>query len=336
MSRTISPTVTITLTATETPLVYPYLLVIEAYNEAGEKVKVIVNTKINTEISGFDTMVGNTVTAVFNPSETDLTLRFPGIWTDTILNVPYVDFSWDGKNANSQDVSQGVYYIKVMVTDNYGHMNTIVKEVQLLRTEEFVRVSIYNTSGEVVRRIEQGVVPGTQLSLETEDVFYINSGNNSTTIKLGGAGTMQWDGKNSLGSLVASGIYEVRVEVKDNTGYTVSSSRTITVLNEISGALLSDVKAYPNPSVLDDYSAAVMRLEWQSAAIGKITIRIYNVAGELVDRITGRIENLGADWDMQSASGQRLAAGFYPAVITAESQQGVTERLAVKLVIIRK
>jgi flagellar hook assembly protein FlgD len=325
------------MTPTNTPLTYPYNLVIEAYNEAGEKVKLIAQEVISTQVKDFETMVGNTLTGVFNPAEADLNLRFPGIWTGGTINVPYVDFAWDGTNANGQNASQGVYYIKVLVTDEYGHTDTIIKEVQLLRTEEYVRVSIYNSAGELVRRMQQDTVPGTQISLEVDDVFHVNSDtSNSTTIKLGGAGTMQWDGKNSLGSIVDSGIYEVSVELKDKSGFTVYSTKTITVLNETSGPVISALKAYPNPVVIGSSSSPAMRVQWTSAATGKVVIRFYNTAGELVSRLDTKIENLFVDWGMTTPGGANLAPGFYAAVIEAVSDMGITERVMIKLAIIRQ
>jgi flagellar hook assembly protein FlgD len=248
--------------------------------------------------------------------------------------VLYSDFAWDGTNDNGQDIKQGAYYIKVIVTDEYGHINTTIREVQLIRSDEYVRVNIYNAAGELVRRLEQASVPGTQVSLEVEDVFHISGGSNATTIKLGDAGAMQWDGKNSLGSLVSSGIYEISVEVKERNGYVVHSTKTITVLNESSGPIMSGVKFYPNPAVAD--ATYVMRLAWTAAAPGKVVIRIYNMAGELVTRMESRMENLFADWDMSSQGGERLAPGFYAAVIDAVSTSGEKQRTAIKLAIIRK
>jgi flagellar hook assembly protein FlgD len=215
-------------------------------------------------------------------------------------------------------------------------MNTTIKEISLIRTEEYVRLSIYNTSGELVRRLEQSVVPGAQLSLDVDDVFYIKAGEeNSTTIKLGDAGNMQWDGKNSLGALVSSGMYEVSVEVKDGTGYTVYSTKTITVLNEMSGPVLSDVKAYPNPAVADEYSYSQMRIQWAGTAEGDITVRVYNTAAELVTVLRAKIADAGIDWDMETQAGSKLSGGFYAAVIEAVTKDGVRERAVLKLAIIR-
>jgi len=308
-----------------------------AYNEAGEEVKLIGQAVINSAVSDFEMLVGNTETSTFDPTEAALTLRFPGLLAIGTTNVPYIDFAWDGTNANSQPASQGIYYIKVLVTDSYGHTNTIIKEVQLLRSEQYVRLSIYNAAGELVRRIQQNTVPGTQITLDVDEVFYINAGTvNSTTIKLGAAGTIQWDGKNSLGTLVSSGIYEVAVEVKDKTGFTTYSTKTITVLNEASGPIISGLKAYPNPSVITQFSGAKMRLQWTSGSTGKLTIRFYNVAGELVSTINTKVENLFTDWTMTASDGEDLSPGFYLAVLEAVSSDGVIERTMVKLALIRK
>lgn len=312
------------------------MFTLEAYNAAGEKVKIIAQEVINTDVTGFDTMVGNTVTSIFNPTESGLVLRFPEIWTAYQVGGAYVDFTWDGTNENGQSAGQGIYYIKATVTDNYGHMNTTIKEVQLLRSEKYVRISIYSSSGELVRRIEQGYVPGTEVTLDTPDVIYISGANNAIDIKLGAAGTVQWDGKNSLGVLVNSGIYEVSMELKESTGFTLRSSKTVTVLNENQGPAVSGVKIYPNPVVAYEDDGKTIRVAWTAAGTGKITIRIYNVAAELVAKIEARIEDLFADWDMTAADGARLSAGFYVAEVEAVTTGGKVERYAAKLALIRR
>jgi hypothetical protein len=147
---------------------------------------------------------------------------------------------------------------------------------------------------------------------------------------------MQWDGKNSLGSIVSSGMYEVSVELKDKSGFTVYSTKTITVLNEAAGPVISALKAYPNPVVFGASVSPVMRVQWTSASTGKFVIRFYNTAGELVSRMDTKIENLFVDWGMTTQGGAKLAPGFYAAVIEAVSDMGVTERVMIKLAIIRQ
>lgn len=340
MTPTATPSCTYTNVPTiaPSPLVYPYNFTLEVYNAAGERVKIIGQATINALMSGFDAMIGNTVTSVFNATEGSMTFRFPGIWTDEQINVPYVDFSWDGTNDNGQNISQGVYYIKAMVLDEYGHTKATIKEIQLIRSEKYVRVSIYNSSGELVKRIEQSYVPGmqVQVSLETDEVFHVSGGNNSTVIKLGAAGTMEWDGRNTFGSLVSSGIYEISMELKQSTSYTLYASKTMAVLNESSGPIMSAIKAYPNPAMAGEGSNAVIHFQWLATSKGKVTIRVYDVAGGLVAKIDAKIEDLFVDWDMTTQDGSRLAGGLYAAVIEALTQPGVREKTTIKLAVIRR
>jgi hypothetical protein len=108
------------------------------------------------------------------------------------------------------------------------------------------------------------------------------------------------------------------------------------VLNESSGAIMSDVKFCPNPAYAYQDDGSVIRIAWTGAATGKITIRIYNTAGELAARIESRIEKFFVDWDMTSPGGGRLAPDFYVAVVDAVSTAGVKQRTTVKLAVIRK
>jgi len=338
-------TATPTPTNSPTPIQFPYILVIEAYNEAGELVKLIGESRINENISGFDTLVSGNPVTVFNPSDPSgqLVLRFPGIWTPEQKNVDYVDFTWAGLNENGQPINQGVYYIKVSVKDNYGHVETTVKDIQVLKTEQYTRVSIYNTAGEVIRVLESPVVSGTVLNLDSmEDVMYVDNGG-SVAIKFGAPGQLEWDGKNMEGKMVSNGIYEIRVEIKTADGYTVSGVKTVTVLSQRGSSILVDEsnplaypKSYPNPVYAYTGGGEYASIDWFSAVPGEITIKIYNMAGELVRRIEGNLAVKPVKWDLRTTGGQDACSGLYVAVLYAKAKDGRRDIASVKISLIRK
>jgi len=321
---------------TITEVVYPFVLIVEAYNEAGERVKLIGEATVNSnDLGGVMTLVNGKEETVFDPSKGEMTFRFPGILSIDDPAVNYIDFKWDGRNENGQDINQGVYYIKIRATDAYGHVNTTVKEVSVLKTEEYIRVSIYNTAGELVRRMEQEKTPGSITGLEINSVVYIDE-NSGTTIKIGTTDSMQWDGKNSFGDLVASGLYEVQLEVKDESGYTVFSTQTITVLNNGSREILGEIKAFPNPSYIGEEEEGTIRIQWTGIGEGTVTVRIYNIAAEMCAKITSRIQDGHADWNVKNMANSRMAGGYYVAVIEANEKGGMMERRIVKLVVVRR
>jgi flagellar hook assembly protein FlgD len=343
-------TFTNTATVTLTPVVFPYILTIEAYNEAGEKVKIIAQTMVNSnDITDFQTLVtdpsGTTLAAgqVFDPAAGPLVLRFTGIWTPSTLGAAYVDFPWDGKNQNAQDVSQGIYYIKISVTDAYGHVETNIQEIQLLKSAGLVRVSIYNAAGELVRRIEDPNVPSANVGLDVPDVVQVGGGA-TATIKVSDTQSVIWDGKNATGETVESGIYEVQLEAQKGNAFEIIESKTINVLELKGASMLTDPadpklfpKVYPNPLVVDGSAAnQAVTIEWYSSAAGGVIVKIYNIAGELIRQFDANMANKSVQWNLTSNGGNSVSGGTYVVLLQAKSADGRTETRYTKFSVIRK
>ncbi|HRU40013.1 MAG TPA: FlgD immunoglobulin-like domain containing protein, partial [Candidatus Goldiibacteriota bacterium] len=247
-TRTASPTSTMTDTRTPTitltPVKYPYVLVLEVYNEAGEKVKTLADTGVAGDMSEVLLMASGKEAYAFNASSGPLTVFFPGL--DANSQAGGVSFAWDGRADNGQNAGQGVYHIKATVTDSYGHVNTKVMNVQLLRVEEYARLSVYNTAGELVARVENASAGTGDRSLEMPDVIYTGYGAAPQAIKYSEFDTLVWDGRNLEGRLVMSGTYEVVLEIKAADGYSMAAVKTISVLCLGGPPVPGEIKAYPN------------------------------------------------------------------------------------------
>jgi flagellar hook assembly protein FlgD len=315
---------------------FPYILSVEAYNEAGEKVRTIGVIQLSSGINGMQMEEGGKITDLFNPADGSLSIIFPGI--DSPGSTGGVTLDWDAKNDSGMDVSQGVYYIKAEVMDNYGHVNTLTEQITVLKTEEWARISIYNEAGEIVARLQDNVAPAEPIELESDNVILVGGGAAPAAFKYSASGTLYWDGKNSFGDLVSSGIYEIQLEVKTKNGYsTVVESKTVTVLAAQPGRILGDVKVYPNPCVFQDEPAAPVTINWTNKSKGEVTIRIYNIAGELIKTIRAGLDSLpGANWDMTSSNGKYTGSGLYVIVIHARSAAGQQETKKIKFAVIQK
>jgi flagellar hook assembly protein FlgD len=316
---------------------YPYEAQVDVYNEAGEKVQSLGSTILLNTVSDVALLLSNgSLTSVFNPQDSALTIRIGDQQMPGTTITSHVDFLWNGDNLNGQKIAPGPYYVKVTIFDTFGVANTVVKEVQVIQVDEYVKVSIYNSGGEIVKQVYLPKPGGNVVDLNVDDVFYVGNNNNSTAIKFGDNGSFNWDGKNSLGNLVGSGTYEVYVEVRAGNGFTVAASKTITVLNEATGSLLGALKCYPNPYVVQNSAAGVMHMAWAGTGPGTVRVKVYNVAGELVDKFETDISTGHVDWDMKAVNGGKLASGYLIAYIEAISDTGAFERRLIKLVIIRK
>jgi len=274
-----------------------------------------------------DKEIGN----IFDIKEGNLVIRVNGKTPDNIL-LNYTDFKWDGTNDNGQEIKNGKYYIKITTRDKYGHTEVKVKDLTVVKTEEYVRLSIYNTAGEVVRRIEKEKARDVRIDLSVEDVIYIGEGK-KIEIEYGNGAYMEWDGKNSEGRLVDSGIYELQIEVKTKEGYSVMATKTVTILKGKEDNILGDVKICPNP--FDNKRGSTIRIEWTNIEKGEVNIKIYNIAGELIKKISGKKEKGSVSWNITTPEGKKVTSGIYLVIIEGKDTQGRVKIIDKKLVIIR-
>ena len=339
---TATPSFTDTPTATDTPTItptypsYPYTVEIEAYNSAGEKVKIITRSFITGEMTAAIIMTGGVENTVFNPSAGLLTIRLPGVNAPGFPGGTFADFTWDGTTDSGQNISPGIYYIKMTAVDTYGHASTIVREVELYRSGEFVKLSVFNSAGELVRVIKSQNMPAGSVSLEVDDVTKIGRPGEAVAILYGGTLPIVWDGKNSEGRTVDSGVYELMLESVNEAGIKQMAAKSITVFNQKTNDAISSEKIYPNPCVITGISVLNVRAQWYASAAGLMTIRIYNIHGEQIRSLNAPLTAGFADWDLKTSAGSPAAGGIYVVVMTAKTDAGQISVKTLKLAVIKE
>jgi uncharacterized repeat protein (TIGR01451 family) len=331
-----TPTCTLTPTITPTTPPYPYIVSIDVYNSAGELVKNIINTAITQAVGPVLLLTGDIEGGSFNPGAGKLKVRLPGINTSGNLTGPYTDFYWDGTSDSGQDVTPGIYYIKVSTKDTYEHTATVIKEIELLRAQAYVKVSVYNSAGELIRVIKNTDMPQGVAILDVEDVSKIGKPGENVAVNYGSALPIVWDGKNSGGAAVTSGVYEIVVDVMNVDGIKNTVSKSITVLNESSGAAISGEKAYPNPVIIDASSQEKITFSWITAFTGTLTVRIYNMNGEAVKSINSPLTAGSAIWDLRTQSNRTVSSGVYTAVLQSKTDGGQNSVKIIKFAVLRK
>ena len=304
--------------------------------------KLLVQTPISGDVGVYQMLMNNEVTSVFNPATGQLEFRFKGIQSPDQLGAGAdheISFFWNGNSDSGQEVSPGLYYLKISTVDTYDHVTTHIESINILRMEEYARINIYNSAGELVRRLETDNVTSANVSLEVEDVIQV--GKNSGVISIeyaAGATPLTWDGLNSQGRTVDSGVYEIQLELKTEQGFKVMASKSITILNAGADGIIADEKIFPNPVIVtDDATPAFVTIKWLSAASGSARLKIYNMAGELVKEINTTIASgvTGIKWDLKSAGGQSAASGMYVVVISTLKTTGESEVKKIKMAIVR-
>ena len=117
-----------------------------------------------------------------------------------------------------------------------------------------VRVRVYNEAGELVKQVlvEQRFDPATNINLASgKTITTLNGAGNKVDIYDGNSLLATWNGDNSNGSPVANGVYHIQVDTFDPLGLSSSVSQPVMV----------------------------------DRAVAKVSVAIYNEAGEVVKHL---------------------------------------------------
>ena len=308
---------------------------IEVYNEAGEKIKLLVQTGATDQVQKVVLLANGSDTTTFSPQDGPLTISIPGTLTSDQLG-GNVSYDWDGQNDSGQAIAPGVYYIKVSFTDSYDHVQTIIQNINVLGLDKHLRVSVYNSAGELVRRLQAGSVPATLTGLEVDDVVSVGKNNPPVNIGYAAGQVMQWDGKNADGKLVDSGMYEIQVELDSGSGYKIASSKSVMVLNDEEKNFVKNMKAYPNPMRFSSEAPKPVTITWDPGVQGNMIIEIYNESSELVSRVSADLASGAASWNAMTPAGSECASGMYLIVFHAKKTSGEIETSWLKFAILKK
>jgi hypothetical protein len=317
-------------------MVYPYIINIRIYNEAGEVVSTVAEDTTSNLMSGVELYANGVTNPATVSGDVPLEIYLPGVQTPATKSTGLpASFMWTAINAQSQNVAPGKYYIKVEQTDDYGHVTSFIKDITVLNAVEYVELNIFNSSGEIVRSIRKtGPVINSKITLSMEDVITIGNNGTPVNIKYGNtaADYIQWDGRNQEGRVVSSGSYEVQVIVQTLKGMTMSS-QSVVVLREEKNYLAS-LLILPNPyNIVNEYNPVVFKWTVKTGAeTGSAYVKIYNLAGELVKTLKGKIEDAGGlTWDTYITPFQRAGTGLYICVLETRNSAGYINRQTAKL-----
>jgi flagellar hook assembly protein FlgD len=269
----------------------------------------------------------------------DKTVFSPDDGSLAVINVDGYTFAWDGKNNQGAVVQNGLYYVKVETTDRFGYTHMQVKEVTVLTNGLTAELRIFNSAGEIVKIIPvEGLTdfgskvltvnpappevfsPGQNTGLEGS-VNYAELTYMGTTV--------QWDGTNENGTIVNNGVYVIQLVGIDGNGSKTVAQTDLTVMH--SGyEVVNNVKIVPNPVNPLQTGSLVIRYDMMSNA--KVTIKVYNVAGELVKTL----EDYNAAGEVRWELNNKVSTGIYILVIYARTDTGMTKTIIEKLAVTYK
>lgn len=236
---------------------------------------------------------------------------------------------WDGRNSSGIIVPDGNYTYKIeakspagqstpvlglilvdgkspLITgvidtpDPFAPDGTKVNTISFTLSEEAnVKINLYDINNDFIKTLTDSTMP---------------SGQNKVT----------WDGKDSAGNIVESGLYLYTVEVEDNFG-NLAPKVTGTITVDLSVPRVTLIGVSPNP-----FKSAGTGLEYIFFNLNHnalTTIKIYDKNNLLVKTIEeDKLRGFGANhatWDGRNLSGQVVNDGKYTYRITAKSPAGI-------------
>jgi len=298
---------------------------IGVYNEAGELVK--------------ELLVGE-----FSQSIDNVTLGPDGMLESIgdyvqVLFKGLVLATWDGTNGAGEPATNGVYYIKVDNTDSLGMTTSVSMKAVVSRTLSRITANIYNSAGEVVRRLYKmvddpvgGAMTGVELStgvIEPGVASPTDPGQLEVVLQTtAGPVTLVWDGRNDKGEVVMGGHYQLEVKWDNGKGNVTEITKGVLVV----GGRIAQGTVVARPNVLTGPGPRVAVIEVNSAQGLRVRGRVYTIAGELVATLESDPMN---PWQTSWEAGN-VASGLYLAVVEGlNSKGGRVLKQIVKIMVVR-
>jgi flagellar hook assembly protein FlgD len=304
------------------------------YNSAGEAVKHLYSGAAQQLPGGFD-LSGNLVAP-----GVPVNISLGGFLANGQSSLP-----WTGLNDGSQSVGGGVYTIKVSETDSFGAVQSWSQEVSVLPPASQESLAIYNSAGELITKLDtSSVLPATSTAQvtnvgfvdPTKTTFVVpdqaaGPGGVPFVLQLSGNGspvTFTWNGRNSQGQEVSSGVYTVQlISQAAGSSSIILDSKGFTIL-DAPGNGGPKVTTGPNPLGPLDKSLTFSASGLAGTEVA--SVKLYNVAGELIAQGVsaagqGKIMLTVGNW----------SAGVYLAVYEIRDSGSLKSRKLIKVAISR-
>jgi hypothetical protein len=184
-----------------------------------------------------------------------------------------------------------------------------------------VRLTLYNSAGEVVRHLYDGSSQFDPVSLTTQSVTGGSNNGLAIAIQIWGVASVNapppivWNGDNDNGQIVANGMYYMKLDVEDSFGKTTSLVKDVPVLGNVggnslaifnsAGELVRNIELSTLPGRLTDFS-----VDGATGATGA------NSAGTVVGGLKlNLVDDTGAThpwtWDGLNDAGAPVSSGSY-------------------------
>ncbi len=296
-----------------------YVIKLGVYNEAGELIYSFPVTTMTQPVGSLQAPL-----TVLQTATDVVKIYFDG----ALLG------QWNGNTNSGTPATNGTYHVQATSVDSLGTINTTTLQVVVNRSYSQVTVEVFNEAGEVVRHLYGTLaapvsvqMAGVDLSAESFNPYAPPTQPQDTVLTItdsqGAAVSLTWDGRNDSGVVVTTGRYLLSVHWKDGTGDEQTINKYVTLMD--AGGPAGLVTARPN--ILRGRGASTQIVASQQGLT--LTVQIYDLMGEMVDKVEGPAGQSQAVW-----SALKAASGLYLAVVDLTDAAGNrVSRQILKLVV---
>jgi hypothetical protein len=313
---------------------FPFILKIQVYNASGELVRLVTESYASKMNTGVTLLVDGVESDVVADGKS-LEILMAGTEIPSTVGAGATSFFWATDTDGAQAASGGVYFIKFEQTDSYGHTLSIFKSVTVMRSEEYVELSVFNSAGETVKVIKAQNLSPDKPDLNVNEVTLIDENFTGIDMEYAPGYYVTWDGKTNNGLNVGTGTYEIQMISWTKKHGTVQSNKTIMIIVKGKTGLVEDLKILPNPyKGVEAGNPDHIRFTWTASGTGKAVVRVYDITGALVVKLDEKLETGFVDWQLYTAGiGYSVTGGIYLVVIEAKGSDGSIERKKQRLAI---
>lgn len=236
---------------------------------------------------------------------------------------------WNGLDSANKPLKEGWYKVKLTYFDranNYGveqFSSVYADAAQAAITSVSDSADPFKVTGTTKNTIQFRLNEAMQVKVTVLDAAGQLVRTLSDGARVAGAQSVQWDGKDAAGQLVAEGLYTYRIEAVDNFNRPVPAAEG-TIYVDKTAPVVSEAVLTPNPFAPDGTSRA--SLSYTLSENAKVTVTLHNSAGTQIKSLAASLAQTAGtqtlSWGGTNASNVLVDDGTYTYKITATDGAG--------------
>lgn len=251
--------------------------------------------------------------------------------------------AWDGKNSSGNIVEDGIYTYKITAVDMVG-LDAIPATDSFTVEGSSPRITSVSDSPNpfIPKDASVNTIKYT-LSEQAHITIKLFDSNNNLVKTLvdskvdPGENSVTWNGTNTSGTIVNSGIYTYKIDAVDSAGKKADQvSRTILV--DVEPPSITNLTVTPNP--FEPIGSNFITISYTLSENADTTVEIYDQVNILIDTLEIDSYKISGEnsikWDGKDSSGRIVKDGTYTCKISAIDSAGFRAEPATAIVIIER